>query len=841
MTRARADRAPGEPGKAPADGGPRRDPHEAAPILPAALGNRQRGRLAKRLSREPETKQKPAKSVSVYLMSPPPRPGPPEALKRATPENRGIAELIDTLDTLDDAALRKVREQAAAAAVAPGGGKEQPAQELKLEALEFLAARRRIAPLSQKSNSSPTARRLYVRTLIQEGISDPTLKKQTGGSFKKSLAAFTHTKEIETDVEFFEKQYEDFGKEFTRQARATALKMLDGSLNAMGSLLASYGLPGSSTLFAAQNVYKGASLDSEADSVIKVAAKGKDVDAPAHVAHRKELADEVKNLQNQQLLVQAAQKRLNDAVNDAPYGGQEGPKWDRVRDAKKDLAETEADLQRYWIQAENKHPILAAYRRGGDIKKVDLGTLGRDVVQTEMKAVVLQVIPKIVDIIKVKNLITLGPKNHGISPLALGPVVALTKANMFIPDGSLRAGMIKDLVDEAADTEAAWIKVAAVALAILTLVPSGGTSLGIVVGAASASFAAYSAAEAWREYDTSKSLANTDLDLARSLSTEEPSLSGFAVSLVSLGIEALPLVHAFATARKIKLLMNEGKNVDELVMELNRVGERSPARVKNLGEEAKAEAEAANRAEARAASHVPKAPHAPEPPSPKLKPPPRDPELPKEMAAIAYTDTKTLQADLVAELKQASHGVAPPNPDMAWVLEVLAESAPGTSTNWQLMKVLHPYYATVRSAEKEAEFAAYLYKTAAERGITPRRALQEYVAGATSPTYVKGDLTRAILQKDPPFVDLNFLPGDPHGRYTHLFQEGLIDFVHGRGEGRRLRQLIARSTGPPGVSRRDKECWETVWDAFFDDETGAHVNRPETLGPALQKFLGLPL
>jgi hypothetical protein len=778
-------------------------------------------------------------------MSPPPRPPPPEALKRATPENRQLAELIDTLDTLDDAGLRKVREQTAFAAVAPGGGKEQPAQELKLEALEFLAARRRIAPLSLKSTSSATARRLHVRTLIQEGLTDPKLKAQTGGSFEKALGAFTHTKEIEPDIAFFEKQAESFGKEFKAQARLTADRMLDGSLKAMGGLLASYGLPGNSTLFAAERVYRGASLDAEADAVVRLAAKGKDVDAPGRPAHRKDLALAVKNLKNQQLLVAAAQKRLNLAVNEAPVSGK-GPQWDRVKEAKQDADQTRADLNRYWIEAEREHPILAAYRRGENIEKVDLGTLDKDVVQNEMKAVLLQVIPKIVDIIKVKHLIKLGPAGHGISPLALAPVVALTKANMFIPDGSLRAGIVKDLVDEAADTEPAWVKVAAVALAIVTLVPSGGSSLGILAGVAGASFAAYSAAAAWREYDVHRSLANTDLDLARSLSTEEPSLTGFAVSLVSLGLEAVPLVHAFNTARKIKALMNEGKNVDELVLELNRVGERSPAKVKKLGDEARAEAEAANRQEARAAAHAPpKAPHAPEPPAkaPPLKPPPRDPELPKDVAAVSYTDAKALQDDLAAELRKSFHGLANENPDMMAVRAVLAESAPGTSTNWQLMKVLDPYYATIRSPEKEAEFAAFLYRRAAEQRITPRRALQEYVSGATSPTRVEADLKRSHLLKDPPFVDLNF-SADPHGRFTHMFQEGLIDFVHGRGEGRRLRHLIARASGP--APSEHKEFWEQVWDAFFDDqarrgETRGHINRPELIAPLLQKYLGLPL
>jgi hypothetical protein len=50
------------------------------------------------------------------------------------------------------------------------------------------------------------------------------------------------------------------------------------------------------------------------------------------------------------------------------------------------------------------------------------------------------------------------------------------------------------------------------------------------------------------------------------------------------------------------------------------------------------------------------------------------------------------------------------------------------------------------------------------------------------------------------------------------------------------------------VTRRGKEFWATVWDAFNDDETGqldvagsTHINRPEVVGPLLLRFLGLPL
>jgi hypothetical protein len=817
--------------------------------LPPGLSNRQLARWARTLSRD-------ATSVGVYIMRPPPPPPPPEAMKRATPENRRLADLIDTLDQLDDAALRRVRESTALATAAGGRPDAAAGQELKLEATEFLAQRRRIAPLSLKSEDSPTARRLFVRTSIQDGITK-------GGSFKKALSAFRHAQldhmkgdafersaasfkrasELEPDIKFYEQQAESFGRDFTRQARMNATRLLDGSLKAMGEVLSSYGIPAGTVGRSAERLVGGASsLDAEADRVVSLAAKEKQIDAPGHVAHRHDLATEIKNLRNQQLLVAEAKKRANLAVNNAPINGQ-GPTWDLVKESRQRLAHEQAALKRYWIEAERKHPIIAAFRRGEDIEKVDLGTLGIDSVQDDMKIVVLKILPKVVDILRVKHLVALGPENHGISPCALTPVVALTRANMFIPDGSLRAGVVKDLVDDAADTDPTWVKAVAIALAIVTLIPSGGTSLAIPIGMASASFAAYSAGSAWREYDINRSLANTDLDLARSLSTVEPSLTGFAVSLVTLGLEAIPLIHAFNTARKIKALMNEGKNVEHLVSELNRLGEASPAKVKGLGEEARAEAEAANRQAAKAVAAAPEAPGgAPAP----LKPPPRDPTLHENVPGVTYTDARQLQEDLATELKQHLHGTADMNPDMAWVMEHIAE-APDTSTNWQLLKVLKPYYATIRDPDKAAEFAAFLYRTAAQRRITVRRALVEYVSGAATPISIR-DLGKAELLKDVPFIDLGFAR-DTHGAYTHMFQEGLIDFAHGRGEGRRLRHLIGRATGPPGVRQGTQEFFGTVWDAFYDDltgnptdpTTGTHVNRPEVLGPLLQKYIGLPL
>jgi hypothetical protein len=293
--------------------------------------------------------------------------------------------------------------------------------------------------------------------------------------------------------------------------------------------------------------------------------------------------------------------------------------------------------------------------------------------------------------------------------------------------------------------------------------------------------------------------------------------------------------------------MNEGKNVEGLVKELNRIGETSPAKIKNLGEEAREEAAAANR-EAHAATHepVPKptVPQEAVAKPPALRPPPRDPELPSDFVAVAYTDAGKLQDDFAAELRQHIHGTETKNPEMQWVIEELAK-APDTPENRELLEVIRTRYPTVRDPNKKAQFAAFLYKRAAGRQITVSSALRDYAAHGENPIKIH-TLKRSVLLEDPPFIDLNFTYPDPHGRYTHMFQEGLIDFVHGPGEGKRLRHLIARATGPERTPGRD--FWATFWNAFYDDETGpldvkakTHINRPEVLGPLLMKFLGLPL
>jgi hypothetical protein len=845
----------------------------------------------------PDLEDEPSRGVTVELGALPPHPLAEEEgatqtrrpwIELATPAMEARARAMDALEKLRNDELRRRREEAAAKAVdAPGDA--QKAALATLEDIEAVAQARGIKPREERYSrygTGATYRRLNLRARIEEGV-------RRLGSYEKAIEEIRHVDKTDVtaaDLEFFRADADAFRNRFKAGARDTAMGMLSGSITAIREIVQSYGLPWDMTKVAAGDVSRGGKLAREVAEVVQLAGQSEHINDPRFVKKRVALATRARRLRELQQSVAgkaAASERFFEQYRRArDKASFERSHGEAARAADKELAAARAELQAAWAEAERFHPVLTSLRRGADIETVSLDKLAtKDRPDEWMAAVLMELVPKLRDSALAAKKI----RDRQLDPLTLPPVVSLTRATMFIPKGSLRDGIINDAVSAAKDrADSTLLQIAAFALAVITLIPSAGASLAIPAGIAAVGFATYSATREWEQYTTHKTLANTHLDLARSLATEEPSLTGFALSLVGIGLEALPLVHAFNKARKLKALVTRGQEATadarRLVDELNQLGHTRDG--VPLGDRALADIHGAPGASAKGAgttathptttrppgsqhppstrppasepphSKPPGSPHEapdvpkkpikppatePEPPKKPLKPPPRDPELPHDAQTLTYTSSQELKKDIAGALRKLRHGTAVPNPDMNWVRGILSRSAPDTSTNWQLLKVIDPYYATVRNPDAAAEFAAYLHRIAAEKRITARRALEEFTSGAVTPTQVRGSLERSHLLKDPPFVDLNFTTGDPHGRYTHMFMEGMIDYFHGPGAGRRLRHLIARATGPQGVRRRGKEFWETVWDAFFDDETGPHINRPEMLAPLLQKYLGLPL
>ena len=510
---------------------------------------------------------------------------PPKAMhtaETATPENLQLAQVIDKLDRLSDDALYQRREEAVAGA-AKESGEAREGHVRTLHAIEYLASQRGLDALKPNwdtiTRTKPVPRRINVRVLLEEAVREK-------GSFKKAVEAYPDKGDAAADYRFFEAEAEGFKRQFRGQARLTADRMLEESLQAIATVLSSYGIPPGSARSAARDLAAGTGeRDGLAEAVVASAKRSSDVDEPAKEKNRESLAVTVEDLQKHQTTIRQLKQedeelfekwRKDKAKFDHALG-------EHARTIDKRLETARSALKGAWIRAERLHPVLAAYRTDADLEDTDFGKLGTDPVDRQMKAVVAQLLPKMVDIGKARGLL----KNDLNFAVKLPSVIALTRANMFIPEGSLRAGIVNDLAAEAKGDDS-LVRAAALAIALLTLIPTGGVSLAIPLGMASAGLAVYSVTKEWEKYKTTKTLSNTGLDLARSLSTEEPSLTGFAVSLVELGLEGLPLIGAFKKARQLKRLANAGEDTAEVVKDLNRIGKAHDA--PDLGERALIEA-----------------------------------------------------------------------------------------------------------------------------------------------------------------------------------------------------------------------------------------------------------
>ena len=165
-----------------------------------------------------------------------PQPGPAPApahvpwAQQTTTENSALAEEIDKLDRLSGEDLLVRRVDLALRASVEGRDHAHDvrvrdhAQDVRaLEAIEFLAARRAIAPLTYvdpyKHSDQHAVQQLNVRLAIEGGI-------QQTGSLKKAIEDHNWPRYVQPDIWAVEHEANEFGAEFSKQARGIALKML---------------------------------------------------------------------------------------------------------------------------------------------------------------------------------------------------------------------------------------------------------------------------------------------------------------------------------------------------------------------------------------------------------------------------------------------------------------------------------------------------------------------------------------------------------------------------------------------------------------------------------------
>ena len=797
-------------------------PLEIAGFAPGT-NNRQIAALARRLSRQPKTAEH---WVPVILVGPPP---PVNASERATPENRQFAQVIDETDKLDSTALERKRWEIVRDAVSYPSTEHTAALRI-LEAIEFIEGRRGIKHAGATDWSSP-GRRASMRTVVEEGIRE-------NGSFEKTIESLEGYSETEGDLDRFKSEAKAFASEFRSQAFTTTERMLDGSQVAIQKIIESYGMPyDSAKVEASAYVRDAISLDDAVNGVIEIAAQSNNADVDSNWKKRRDLADKAEELKKLQQLVH--QREHERGVAWAKRGLDDNTKEAReARAADERLKDAYRQLKAGWIAAERLHPVLGSFRHGGDLDKVDLGDLDTATVQDEMRAVLRELLPKLGDIMRARYKL----HHNELDPLTLPTVVALTRANMFVPKGSIRDGVVNDL-QRKATSKSSWIALFAFALAVITLIPSAGASLAIPAGIGAVALATYQAVEEWEDYSQKKLLSNTAVDIANALVTEDPSLRGFVESLFSIGLEMVPLALAFREARALKRLVAAGEDGSELIAKLNRLGEE-----KGLGKLGDQVADDARKT----AKVKPPEPHGggprdPHDPHTTTAHEPRKPTPHGDLTAAELAKVKTYSsADAVKDATKTAFGklgnkATGVNPEYD-VLQTVIGSIKRDDNGNKLLGIYKQYHATVRDPEAAAEFCAAIWQRAADKHITTLEALEELVPGGRAPQIVNGELTKAELLQDPPFIDMAF-NGSDHGTHTHLFMEGLIDFKHGAGKGREIRQMIARAEGkaiPRGGGKPDKQFYETFWDAMFDEYDSRHLNSPEGIQRVLEQHLGFP-
>jgi hypothetical protein len=227
-----------------------------------------------------------------------------------------------------------------------------------------------------------------------------------------------------------------------------------------------------------------------------------------------------------------------------------------------------------WAQAEAVHPILIAYRGEDGADGHRLHALNSGSVEA-MRGILRTVVPKLADIMRASPRIKEG-RPH---PYRLDNVVSLAKQRMLVPPGSVRDAVIRQKVADAGNGPVPdWLTAAVtLALAAITFVPSGGSSSALVIAANLGGLAldSYLAIKAYDDYAQMKPMANISLDRAHALASEEPSLTWFAVDLLSAGIGAGAVMKGWRQAVQVRRTAEAGESAQAAIRELNEFGVRN--------------------------------------------------------------------------------------------------------------------------------------------------------------------------------------------------------------------------------------------------------------------------
>ena len=576
----------------------------------------------------------------VRLLARQPNTDPPAATTQTTWQNRDLARRIDQLRKLDNAGLTRARERLGAqpSMSDPARAPREGWYVQELRAIEWVSAERGlpVVPTATASEDPMELERFAAK------VGSFKQAKATSLYFNPQLADDPHWTGRRTALEH---RADQFIAEFESQARQNAEALLKESLVSIKKVLESYGLP-------ADHVVSEAGEHSTKDviaSTMRLAHLGdwattykRKADVrlrfAAAVLEVKAKQDTVRTLKGQ---IQLWEGKIQHPQDISPYSDETPESLQaKVVQLRPQLVAAQNELATTWIEAERQDEVFAAYRTGEDLDELSFSDLehmidlGRpDEGDANMAAVLGELVPK------VANIKEAWPWIHQkkVSPLTLPPIIEMTRRYMFVAPGSFTAAVLNDAVEDANSKGfVRWlIEAVLLALSVLAAIPSGGASLVLPAAAASVMYGVYSAMDEYVKYGRGQAFANTAIDRARSLSDQEPSLTGFVVSLIGAGLDAIPLAHAFGEAVALRRAVMAGEDATEVVARLNKLG--SDHNLGNIGSDvertAKADqaaAEAATKPPAPQPPGTPK-PKAAEPPKPKATEPPKPkpPEPPK--------------------------------------------------------------------------------------------------------------------------------------------------------------------------------------------------------------------
>jgi len=836
-----------EPSIAASRGTPaiQRDPGAAGVVLALqrSHGNRRVARIvSQQLARQPAAVAAPPAPAGA-----PPAPADRSWADQTTSANKPLGKEIDELDKLTGEAFLQERENVAVRASRYGPDHDHDVVEL--EAIEFLAAQRGVAPLAYRdeyySHDGDGMRRRNIRVVLEAGI------RETGSLAEAADRIDHQSQSVKLDISAIEIEANAFGRQFEIQAADFARRMLARGEAEILRALMSYGLGAEWASRGAEDLAHE-DTDDVAERLVNSPAPWEadsyhDEDNKPRPArtHRLTLAQDARGLKAQQRIVEDLRQVMAAFIKHDWQRGEYVPDEVGYNAARQKFEAADRQLSLMWAKAEGHHPVLASFRSTKlQLKDVDLGGLdqvgGEQGSRPQMKTMLEHLLPKLRDIRILRFRL-----DHGhLKALSLPPVVAVTKAAMFVPEGSIRAGKVNDLVEAAEDKSiSTYIAEGLLALIVIaTLIPSGGASLGVAIGLAGAALSATSAVEDWESYKQKKMLTNTALDRAKALATEDPSLLPFAVDLVSLGLDGLPLVKAFHAISELNRLVQARREIEEaarvkqLLEELDAIGagKKDP----RLGQQTLRDLERNSHPKPPARQGTP---YEPAPPGRWVwhKPP-----------GGHYETVEALGEAVDAPLRALTHGTAEVNSEWSDLAKVdWAKLAKHDPTKAKLWADTQKIFAARRDPDRIKKVMLRVYREAGHAGVTPQAWLELHNGGASGmPALIDDGLEpevfRDALGHEKPAIDFA-LAKTGHGAYVHMFDELLVEDVLGSREAARAyRQSIARAKGPARVVARgdgttyEQKFFSRIWDGVFDSTDVGAINNADSLGEILNKYLG---